>query len=116
MFFGKRAFGCRTISMKNAEVELENDPSIQVIDVRTPDEYLRGHIPGCLNVPVDRIGEITKVVPDRDAKLFVYCLSGSRSAFACDAFVRLGYGNVTNIGGIAQWNGAIETTAGVRGS
>lgn len=94
--------------MDKARPELENDASIRLIDVRTPEEYREGHIPGSRNVPADRIGEIEKTVPDRDAKLFVYCLSGSRSAYACASLVRMGYTNVTNIGGIVRWSGRLE--------
>jgi rhodanese-related sulfurtransferase len=113
MLFGKQT-GCANLSMDKAQMELENDKSIKLIDVRTPEEYHAGHIPGSRNIPLDRIGEIEKTVPDRDAKLFVYCLSGGRSASACAYLVRLGYTNVTNIGGIARWNGRIETAQAVR--
>lgn len=100
--------------MDKARLELENDKSIHLIDVRSPDEYREGHIPGGRNVPLNRIHEIEKAVPDRDAKLFVYCLSGSRSASACAHLVRMGYTNVVNIGGIAQWKGRIESEQAVR--
>lgn len=113
MFFGKKS-GCANLSMDKARVELENDKGINLIDVRTPEEYRQGHIPGSRNVPVDRINEIEKAAPNREAKLFVYCLSGSRSAYACAYLVRMGYTNVTNIGGIAQWSGEIETAQAVR--
>lgn len=113
MFFGRQA-GCVNLSMDKARLELENDKSIRLIDVRTPEEYREGHIPGSRNIPLNRIHEIEKEVPDRDAKLFVYCLSGSRSASACAHLVRMGYVNVVNIGGIAQWKGRIETAQAVR--
>jgi len=107
MFFGKKT-GCTNLSMDKAQMELDSDKSINLIDVRTPEEYRKGHIPGSRNIPLDRIGEIERAVPDRDAKLFVYCLSGSRSASACAYLVRMGYTNVVNIGGIAHWKGRIE--------
>ncbi len=110
MLFGKKT-GCTNLSMDKARVELENDQTINLIDVRSPEEYRQGHIPGSRNIPVDRIGEIQNTVADRDAKLFVYCLSGSRSAYACANLVRMGYTNVTNIGGIAHWSGEIESAA-----
>ena len=100
--------------MDKARLELENDKSINLIDVRTPEEYRAGHIPGSRNIPLDRIRDIDKAVPDRDAKLFVYCLSGARSASACANLVRMGYTNVVNIGGIAHWSGRIETAQAVR--
>lgn len=113
MLFGRQT-GCTNLPMSKAQTELENDKNIRLIDVRTPEEYREGHIPGSRNIPLGRIGEIEKAVPDRDAKLFVYCLSGSRSASACAYLVRMGYTNVTNIGGIAQWNGRIESSQAVR--
>jgi rhodanese-related sulfurtransferase len=112
MFFGRQS-GCTNLSMDKAQVELENDKSINLIDVRTPEEYHAGHIPGSRNVPLDRIYEIEKTVSNHDAKLFVYCLSGARSASACAHLVRMGYTNVVNIGGIARWNGRIETAQAV---
>jgi len=114
MLFGKKA-GCANLSMDKARLELDNDPSIRLIDVRTPEEYGAGHIPGSRNVPLNRIQEIGKAAPDRDAKLFVYCLSGARSASACAQLARMGYTNVFDIGGIARWNGRIETAQAVRG-
>ncbi len=113
MFFGRQS-GCTNLSMDKARLELENDKSINLIDVRTPEEYRAGHIPGSRNIPLDRIRDIDKAVPDRDAKLFVYCLSGARSASACANLVRMGYTNVVNIGGIAHWSGRIETALAVR--
>lgn len=113
MFFGKKS-GCTNLSMDKAQLELENNKSINLIDVRTPEEYRAGHIPGSRNVPLDQIGEIEKAVSDRDAKLFVYCLSGGRSASACAYLVRMGYTNVVNIGGIASWRGRIEAAQAVR--
>lgn len=113
MFFGKQT-GCANLSMDKARLELENDKSINLIDVRTAEEYRSGHIPGSRNIPLDRMDEIDKAVPDRDAKLFVYCLSGARSASACAYLVRMGYTNVVNIGGIAHWRGRIETAQAVR--
>ena len=113
MFFGRQT-GCANLSMDKARIELENDQSINLIDVRTPDEYLEGHIPGSRNIPLDRIHEIEKAVSNRDAKLFVYCLSGARSASACAQLVRMGYTNIVNIGGIAHWNGRIESAQAVR--
>jgi rhodanese-related sulfurtransferase len=110
MFFGRKS-GCNQLSMDKARIELKEDKAINLIDVRTPEEYRQGHIPGSRNIPVDRIGEVQTAIINRDAKLFVYCLSGSRSAYACANLVRMGYTNVTNIGGIAQWSGEIETAA-----
>lgn len=79
-----------------------------LIDVRTPEEYDEGHIPGSVNLPLGRTDAIKAVAPDPEARLYVYCRSGARSTQACALFQRMGYKNVTNIGGILSWPGEIE--------
>jgi rhodanese-related sulfurtransferase len=76
--------------------------------VRTPAEFADGHIPGAVNVPLQQIGSIAAAVPEAATPLFVYCLSGGRSAQAAAALKRAGYGDVRNIGGIGSWNGEVE--------
>ena len=99
--------GFGSMDMRSAAAELERDRSIVLVDVRTPSEYAEGHIPGSINIPVDKAVEITARVPERDRKIFVYCLSGARSRSACAFFQKLGYNNVTNIGGIGAWTGSV---------
>lgn len=97
-----------SLSMKEAQVELEKDKSIVLIDVRTEDEYRQGHINGSVNIPLDRLpGVFEKKVPDKNSRIFVYCLSGARSAQGCGWMEQKGYKNVTNIGGISSWRGPV---------
>lgn len=98
----------KPISMDEARKQLACDPSIQVVDVRTAKEYRDGHIPGSINVPMDRLSHIQQIVPDKHKKLFVYCFSGSHTREACETLKRIGYHHVTNIGGIAFWQGELE--------
>lgn len=94
-----------TMPMSQAKTELEKDSSIKLIDVRTPQEYQSGHIKGSINVPLDHAQEIEEIVSDKNEKIFVYCLSGGRSQQASNYFSKLGYTDITNIGGIASWTG-----------
>lgn len=80
----------------------------QLFDVRTPQEFAQGHIPGAKNVELAHIDQLPKLVPDTQTPLFLYCRSGRRSGMAADFMRQNGYTNVTNMGGIIDWNGPIE--------
>ena len=79
-----------------------------LLDVRTPEEFVQGHIPGSRNLPLGDFGNRTELAPDRSAPLFVYCLSGARSGQAVTVLRQMGYQNVTNIGGIGEYRGKVE--------
>ncbi len=98
----------KSLSMSKVAEALQQDPTIKLIDVRTKEEFRGGRIPKAINVPLDQIQNIVKLVPDKEAKLFVYCLSGGRSSQAVLDLDRLGYTNITNIGGIMSWSGSVE--------
>ncbi len=79
-----------------------------LLDVRTPQEYREGHIPGSKNVPLQELGRVTAVAAGKDTPLFVYCHSGARSRQAVNELRRMGYLQVKNIGGIAAYTGKVE--------
>lgn len=80
-----------------------------LLDVREPDEYADGHIPGSRNLPLSSLDTAEILVPDRDTPLFVYCLSGARSAQAVLRLKAQGYRRVENIGGIRGYRGEKES-------
>lgn len=88
--------------------EFNAEQGIILIDVRETDEYASGRIPGSINVPLSNINEIEDAVPDKSAKIYVYCLSGGRSDMAAEFMKSKGYTDVTSIGGIAQYKGKLE--------
>lgn len=82
-----------------------------LLDVRTPEEYAEKHLDGAVNVPVDeleaRLGEVAKLTGDDDQKpIVVYCQAGGRAARAKQALVKAGHAQVTNLGGIGDWDKA----------
>ena len=79
-----------------------------LLDVRTPQEYQSGHIPGSVNAPLQTLGGKDTLPPNRDAPLFVYCYSGARSSQAVRLLTQMGYTNTKNIGGIAAYTGKVE--------
>ncbi len=83
-------------------------PGAVLLDVREAHEYAAGHIPGSVNLPLSAIQTAEERFPQRDTPLFVYCLSGQRSASAIGALQAMGYTELTNLGGIRAWRGALE--------
>ena len=79
-----------------------------LLDVRTPQEYREGHIPGSKNVPLQSLDKVTNFVNNQDTPVFVYCHSGARSAQAVSVLEGMGYTNIKNIGGIAAYAGKVE--------
>ncbi len=87
--------------------EYEAQAGAVLLDVRTPEEYREGRIPGSRNLPLQRIGEAEESVR-KDVPLFVYCRSGARSAQAAHVLWQMGYEQVKDLGGIINWSGRIE--------
>ncbi|MBR2717443.1 MAG: rhodanese-like domain-containing protein [Oscillospiraceae bacterium] len=81
-----------------------------IVDVRQPDEYAEGHIPGAVCVPNEDIqAEQTGALPDPDQMLLLYSGSGSRSKEAAQKLTELGYTYVCEFGGIVDWPGEVVT-------
>lgn len=78
---------------------------LTVVDVRTPGEYAGGHVPGALNVPLDRLDRAVPALKEAAARgeLVIVCQSGNRSRTACDRLTAHGI-PVTNLtGGTSGW-------------
>ena len=88
--------------------EYKNAAGAVLLDVRTPQEYRDGHIPGSQNVPLQQLDKVEEVTENKDAVLYVYCRSGARSRQAVSLLQAMGYTNVHNIGGIAAYSGKVE--------
>ncbi len=79
-----------------------------LLDVRTEEEYRSGHIGGSRNIPVEKIDNAKNLLHDQNAPIFVYCQSGMRSRKAVSKLKKMGYTNVTNIGGIENYQGQLQ--------
>ncbi|MGW0969164.1 rhodanese-like domain-containing protein [Streptomyces sp. NPDC002516] len=76
---------------------------LTVIDVRTPGEYASGHLPGALNIPLDRLHQALPVLGNARAELLLVCRSGARSAKACALLAEHGVPAATLTGGTGAW-------------
>lgn len=73
-------------------------PNTYVIDVRTEAEWNAGHVEGAILIPHDRMEhDITKLVADKKATIYLYCRTGRRTAIAEGVLQRSGYLNLNNL-------------------
>lgn len=74
-----------------------------VIDVRSPEEFRSGKVPGAINLPLGEVrAKIAQVAKDKQQPLLVHCLSGGRSAIAKQQIKSLGYAKVFNLGSLGR--------------
>lgn len=75
-----------------------------VLDVRTPEEFVQGHIPGAINIPFWRVLSGAAIPVDTDVPLVVYCGHGPRARMAMLALWLRGYRDVRDLDGhMAEW-------------
>jgi rhodanese-related sulfurtransferase len=75
----------------------------RLIDVRSPAEFAAGHLPGAVNVPVERLNARAKELGSKEKPVVVYCASGARSALAARQLKAQGWALVRNLGAMARW-------------
>ena len=100
--FSKGANNMNNMTTNELEQMLQQDETIQLIDVRETDEYAGGHIKQAKNVPLSELTErIHELDPSRP--LHIICLSGGRSMNAAMYLEQAGF-DVTNVdGGMMSW-------------
>jgi rhodanese-related sulfurtransferase len=93
----------RDLAPAEAAAELQRDPKLRILDVRSPREHRSHRLPGAVLIPVQelqkRIDEL-----DPDASWLVHCEHGVRSLTACTILRQAGFRRVLNLrGGLAKW-------------
>ncbi|MHC1694362.1 MAG: rhodanese-like domain-containing protein [Eubacteriales bacterium] len=84
--------------------ELAGKSEVIIMDARTEEEYLMGHIEGALNIPLDEIERLAPVeLPDLSSGIAVCCKTGRRSELAALALHKLGYKRVYDMGALTEW-------------
>lgn len=72
-----------------------------IIDVRTVQEWNKGHLEGAVLIPYDQIGErIGSVVKDKSQRVYMYCRTGHRAKITKEALEKLGYKDIINLGSL----------------
>jgi len=95
------------ISPQDAASALKRGDTL-LIDVRDPDEWQQGHIPGAKNFSRGTVElEIEEAAPDLSTPIITHCGGGGRSALAAESLQRMGYKNVKSMGGgFKAWKAA----------
>ena len=91
-------------SISTIELEQKLKEDIQLINVRTPAEFRRGHIKNAKNIPLNKISSYTPVA---DKKTYIICHSGARSKLAAKKLKKRGFDVVNVQGGMHAWRGKI---------
>jgi molybdopterin/thiamine biosynthesis adenylyltransferase/rhodanese-related sulfurtransferase len=94
----------REVEPAEAEQEIAAGGTV-VLDVREPDEYEQGALPGAIHIPRGTLEtSVEGRIPDKSGHVVVYCAGGTRSAFAAQTMQQLGYTDVASvIGGFNRW-------------
>ena len=105
--FGKEVYGEGKVVSVTASVFADSidNPGVQLVDVRTPDEFAAGNIPGSVNIDVltGHFGETAATMLDKAYTVAVYCRSGNRSKNAAKTLSMMGYNVVELDGGYNAW-------------
>ncbi len=93
------------LSAPELKAIMDNGDAVTVIDVRTPEEYRQGHIPGSISVPLDTIKDLEAV--SYEGNVVLYCTAGVRSKKASKMFAAKGLVDLMDLkGGIKDWTRA----------
>ncbi len=108
MDFLSKLFGgaqVKAVSAREAQKKLSQKPKPYLLDVRQPEEFRSGHIPGAKLIPLGELSSRMNELP-QNQEIVVICRSGNRSQSATRQLTSAGY-NATNLsGGMLAWSGA----------
>ena len=105
------------MAVDELEKKMKNNEDYLVLDVREPNEYNPGFIPGAVNIPRGTLEFMIGkeafwdaqglYMPEKDAKIILYCKKGDRSILSANTLKKMGYENIHYLeGGFKNW----ETT------
>ena len=94
----------REIGVANARALRHTTGDVVFLDVRDPQEYNLGKIPGAVTISRAHLEKNVEAQVPRDKPVIVYCANGNRSAFAAEVLHVMGYGQVSSLReGFAGW-------------
>jgi thioredoxin len=111
LLFGSNNLMAQTSANLDANTfasKLKQQPSAQIVDVRTSGEFSQGHIQNAKNIDVSSNSfQQLAAKLDKNKAVYVYCLSGSRSSYAMNVLSQMGFNEIYNLtGGMMRWRAA----------
>jgi thiosulfate sulfurtransferase len=94
------AFTCISAA---AAKKMMDDREVQIVDIRDPQSFANGHVPGALSINNNTVGEFVSGA-DSDKPVLVFCYHGHSSQGAADFFAGQGFAEVYSVdGGFEEW-------------
>lgn len=91
------------IDIPTYQIHRSNKVEHMLLDVREPEEYAMGHIPGAVNIPLSEVPDRVQEIPQEQV-VVVVCAHGTRSVIGARMLVEAGHNGVYNLnGGTAEW-------------
>jgi len=105
---GEAVTASRNVSVAEADALLRKDKNIVILDVRTPDEFAEGHMPGARNLDYSAADFKAKLAElNHDQTYLVHCRSGGRSARAVALMKEMQFKSVLHLNeGFMEWEDA----------
>jgi rhodanese-related sulfurtransferase len=96
----KRGTGPKSITAGDLAEQIQLSRAPLILDVRSREEYARGHIPGALNIPHDQLGDrLSEIGAAKTDEIVVLCRSGYRAGIAEKVLSEAGYSDVHDLDG-----------------
>ena len=98
----------KSVDIDEFKIEISKS-GVQLVDVRTAQEYSEGHIPRAMNIDVNAPDFEEKIkVLDKKENVAIYCRSGRRSKMAANKMTAAGFKVIELNTGFLSWDGAVE--------
>lgn len=99
----------KVLNTKEYQQQLINNKNVQLIDVRTPEEYAEGHLENAININFNSNNFAKQVEKlDKNKPVYIYCRSGGRSGSAGVILEKMGFKEIYDLkGGILYWSGKV---------
>jgi rhodanese-related sulfurtransferase len=93
------------ISQQDVLQGIQNHQDMRLIDVRTPEEFDTGHVPGAINIPYAELrARLEEIRPHHDTGLILYCETGRRANMAAKTLRKAGLNHIRHLeGDMSAW-------------